>query len=103
MTLLNTYEADSLEIRVSVTADPDDLPLNLAGATVVTVVQRQGGVAFLATTTIEDAAGGVLLVEFTPDTFEPARYALQVRVTLGACTQTVLADSIRAFKSLRVA
>src|SRR5690554_1418376 len=95
------HEADSLFVKVPVRIAPKNEALNLTGASVEAVAQRTGGEAKSATATVTDAPGGIVTVSFAPDSLASAVYQLQVRATLGAEVQTVLATSIHVRQSIR--
>lgn len=100
--MIESFETDSLSVRVPVTVDPGGAPLDLSGATVEASAERNGIAAIAATCIIEHAAGGIVRVQFPPETFAREVYVLHLRVRIGADVQTVLSETIRVRKSVRV-
>lgn len=96
-----TFPTDTLIISVPITREDDGLPLNLSAATVEAVAQRRGSTAIDATASVTDAAGGVVQVSWDPETFSPAVYDWQLRVTIAGEVQTVVSDTILAQRSIR--
>ena len=75
--------------------------LDLSGASVEAAAERHEGLPIPAACTIEDAANGIVRVQFSPASFERELYVLQLRVTIGSEVQTVLSETIRVRKSVK--
>jgi hypothetical protein len=100
--ILPTYEADTLSIRIPVTKEGSGQPLDLTGADIKVIAQRSGRPSIQGSVWVEEPESGVLIASFQPETFTPANYVFQCRITTGGVTQTVVNTQIRASKSLRV-
>jgi hypothetical protein len=99
--IAETYETDTLAIKIPVKMESSGNPLNLADASIQVLAQRSGKPAVEASVVIVEPTNGVMIATFEPETFEVATYALQCRITKNGITQTVLNTQIRASKSLR--
>lgn len=85
--MIPTFEADSLNIKVTVQDESTGLPLVMAGITWVAFAQRRGGASI--TGAVNVVTDGELSVRFTPDTFAAAVYDVQVRGAVGVEVQTL--------------
>lgn len=101
--MTQTFESDTVIITVPVTREDTGQPLSLVGADLEAVAQRRGRGAINATVTLIDGPGGVAQVSWPAETFAPAAYDWQMRVTIAGEVQTVVSDTIIAAKSLRAA
>ena len=99
--VIQSFETDSLSVRVPITVEPGGGPLDLSGASVEAAAERHEGLPVTAACTIEDAANGIVRVQVSPASFERELYVLQLRVTIGSEVQTVLSETIRARKSVK--
>lgn len=98
-----TFETDTVRITVPITREDTGAALDLTGADIEAVAQRRGGDPINATIVVTDAAGGIISVRWAAETFQPALYNWQVRVTIGGEVQTVVNDTITASRSIRAA
>ena len=95
-----TWTAD--DFSLDLTVNEDGAAKDITGATVEAVVGRSG-TNEAVTATIADAPNGVVRVAWDEDTFASGTYTLQVRVTIGAETQTVYSEAVAIRRSLTVA
>jgi hypothetical protein len=100
--ITQTFEADTLAIRIPVTLGNSGVPMDLSGATIKVIAQRSGRPAIEGSVLVQEPETGVFLATFEPETFAAATYMFQCRITKNGVTQTVVNTQIRASKSLRV-
>ena len=99
---IQTYEADTLGLRIAVTT-PDMTPLDLTAATVVASASQEGqGTIPASTIDIPDPASGTIDVTFNAGTFtgRTGIHTMQCRVQIGAEVQTVVEERINVRSSL---
>lgn len=97
---ITSYDGDRLAILIPVTVTGGD-PLNLATATLIEVfAQREGFASVAATSTVTDAAGGLLIAVFEPGSLAEGQHRLQCRVTAPGGPKTVLDAEILVFRSI---
>jgi hypothetical protein len=99
--IIQTFEADTVSIRIPVTVQATGQPLDLTGAEIEVIAQRSGRTALEGVALVSDPPTGVVVAQFEPETFAPATYMFQCRITKDGMTQTVVNTQIRAAKSLR--
>lgn len=99
---MRTWEADGLRLAVDVQIDAAAQIEGLTGGTADAVARREfsgGTVAGAAAIT----APTEVTVVFPPGTLAAGQWLLQVRVTVGGETQTVLEDRVTVAASLTAA
>lgn len=96
---IQTWDADTPDIRVPVTNETTGAAEPLTGATVEAWAKRRGTSAAVVelSASITDAAGGIITVSIGAGDLDEGVYALQVRVTKSGEVQTVL-DAIVTVK-----
>jgi hypothetical protein len=99
--ITQTFEADTLSIKIPVKMGSTGLPMDLTGASIEVIAQRSGRPAIAGSVLVTDPETGILFASFQPETFAAANYMFQCRITKDGMTQTVVNTQIRAAKSLR--
>lgn len=99
----SAFEADTIKILHTVPDEVTGSAKDLTGATVLAIIDQPDGETFDGGATVPDASAGQISLEFNPDTFDAKTYPYQIRVTDAVGdTQTVVASSITAKRSLRL-
>jgi hypothetical protein len=99
--IIQTFEADTVSIKIPVTVQSTGNPMDLTGVNIEVIAQRSGRTAVEGEALVADPSSGIVVAQFDPETFAPATYMFQCRITKDGMTQTVVNTQIRAAKSLR--
>ncbi len=96
-----TWVADGLRLAVEVAIDPDAAIGSIAGGTAEVVARRDFGGEIVAGAA--EITGNTVIVTFPAGALAAGTWLLQVRVTVGSETQTVLSDRVTVQASLTAA
>lgn len=91
--MLDTYTKDDFRLGVQV-EDQDGNVLDLTGASYEALLSREGSRKH-GEVEVVNASLGTIRVSFHDHVLSPGLWSLQVRVTIGARTHTVVAETLR--------
>lgn len=102
--MIHVFEDDDLGIKIPVFVKPGNFPGERKPLFAATVEARAlrlgGGVVEANDATVVDTVNGTVFVRFIKGSFTRGSYKLQVRLTIGNQTQTIVSTLIEVFRNV---
>jgi len=92
--MIELWDADAVDIEVTVQDGASGGARDLTGATVTGRVRRDNGRAQDLSVTVADAPAGVVRMRVQPPLLRPGNYRVQLRVQIGFDAQVVLDEPL---------